>query len=283
VLITQFQAEDHGAWLARVSGELSDALTATRCSEASDTDLAPADERSQRTPADQDAETSLSSSPFDPRLLALPARLDQVTALIEATELRSSVMRLADALRPTLVLSAPERPRESDLLSARQQLRDAADRLVYAEQVEEGVDFLATDALVSLVAAHRTEVPIEVVVGAKGAGKTFTYLGACLAGTWAAFAQMAGVRNVDDDLPIVPVLASQNLSDGLQDRLVQVRDRSAHLLTTSASTSFLDIRETVTAALDCDLDDAGWRKVWLRCFARAAGLSVQPDTVESLG
>lgn len=281
VLITQFQEKEHSAHLSAVAGELVDALASTvRPLPVTDGEAGEATDSGSTV--DQDVAAQPLSSPFDSRLLALPATWNEVCDLIERIELRSVVARLADTLHPPAQVSArtAATPFGDDLSAARRALHDLASRLVYAESAAEEDDFLPTEALINLVSKHRTEAPVEVVVGAKGSGKTFTYLRMCRRGNWARFAEAAEVKGVELDAPIVPVMASQHLVDSLRDQIADIQRQSAERLTGSEPAAFLQLRDLIVESLDQELNDVAWRKVWLTCLARAAGLDATPDTAE---
>src|SRR5215475_665179 len=275
-LITQFQ-EEHSAHLAAVAGELIEAIAST-VRPVPETDAEAADDGG---PVDRDVVAQPLSSPFDSRLLALPPTWHEVCDLIDMIELRAVVSRLADTLHPPVrvEVSTAASSFGDDMSAARRALHALANRLVYAESAEED-DFLPTEALVNLVSTHRTEAPVEVVVGAKGSGKTFTYLRMCRRGNWARFSEAAGVEGVELDAPIVPVLASQNLVPSLLDQITDVQRESADRLTGSDAATFGHLRDIVTVSLDEEFNDVAWRKVWLTCLARAAGLDATPDTAE---
>lgn len=278
VLITQFQEKEHSAHLEVVAGELVDAIASTiRPLPVTDGEAAE-----DGSPVDRDVAAQPLGSPFDSRLLALPATWNEVCDLIERTELRSVVVRLADTLHPPAQVTVPTAatPFGDDLFAARRALQDLAVRLVYAESAAEEDDFLPTEALVNLVSTHRTEAPVEVVVGAKGSGKTFTYIRMCRRGNWARFTEATGVKGAELDAPIVPVLASQNLADSLRDHITDIQRASAGRLTGSEPATFLHLRDLIIESLDQELNDVAWRKVWLTCLARAAGLDATPDTAE---
>ncbi|WP_020522416.1 ParA family protein [Catelliglobosispora koreensis] len=281
VLITQFQEKEHSSHLSAVTGELADALASTvRVLPA--LDGVAGGTASDSSAVDRDVATQPMSSPFDSRLLALPATWDEMCDLIGRVELPSVVSRLAHTLRPPTAPKgiSTETPFGDDLAAARQALRELAERLVYAESATGDDDFLPTEALTNLVSKHRTEAPVEVVVGAKGSGKTFTYLRMCRQGNWAQFAEAAGVSGVELAAPILPVMASQHLVDSLREQIVDVQHQSANLLTNSTPATFLELRDLIVESLDQDLNDVAWRRVWLTCLARAAGLNTTPATVE---
>jgi cellulose biosynthesis protein BcsQ len=278
VLITQFQEKEHSGHLAVVAGELADAIASTV------RPLSVADEEAsdEGGTVDRDVAAQPLSSAFDSRLLALPATWNEVCDLIERIELRSVVARLADALHPPTQVALPRTatPFGEDQFAARRALNDLTRRFVYAESAAEEHDFLPTEALINLVSTHRTEAPVEVIVGAKGSGKTFTYLRMCHRGSWVRFAEATGVGGVELDAPIVPVFASQHLAASLRDQITDAQQESANILTGSNAATFLQLGDLVAESLDQELNDVTWRRVWLTCLALAAGLDATPDTAE---
>lgn len=277
VLVTQFDARDNGTELATAERSLRAAVSRTLVPAATGPSDGADDETDTTT---QDVLTEPLHSPFLSALLALPGTWRDVADRIERTGLRAVVESLAEVVcptveQPTLLATAPV----DDLASRRRRLADTAQRLVFADSTA-NQDFLPTEALVNLVSAHRTEAPIEVVVGAKGSGKTFTYLRMCDSHTWKDFGASLDVSGVELAAPLVPVLASRNLADEPAGRVAEVGRTSAFRLSGSAPPPPLAIRELVGGALDQELKDAAWRQTWLACLALAAGLDATADTAE---
>lgn len=276
VLVTQFQEKEHSAEFTEVAHALKGAITRTIAGSTLEMDTTD-------TTTDQDVITEPLSSPFLSPLLALPGGWNEVCGRIEQTSLRSVVADLADALRPQVQETpSPATVADGDLSTQRRRLAETAGRLVFAETAEGQSDFLPTEALVSLVLAHRTEAPVEVVVGAKGSGKTFTYLRMCRTGTWKAFGRATDVSDIELTAPLVPVLASRYLAPELADEIAGIQRASADHLSGSEPASSLTIRDIITEALGQDMSDIGWRHTWLACLARAAGLNATPDTAEQV-
>lgn len=278
VLLTQFQEKEHSTELSEAAATLMEAVGRT---------LPPlpnsAEEEAEQTTVDRDVASEPLSSPFLSPLLALPGSWAEVCERIERTTLRSVISGLADALRPV----EPEQAASAavgfgdDPQRARERLAGLAHTLTYAETADVQEDFLPTEALLNLVSTHKTEAPVEIVVGAKGSGKTFTYLRMCRQGSWNAFGTAAGVEGIELRAPLVPVLASQNLADALREEVEDVQKASARQLTGAEPANFLTLRDLVTNALGTDMNEVGWRRVWLTCLARAAGLNSTPETAES--
>lgn len=275
VLITQFQEKEHGAELAFAAAGLAEAVMA---SVQVDSGGAGQGEGFHDV-VDRDLASQSLLSPFDPQLLALPGTWDEVRDIIGATRVGHDLAPLAESIFPEGEVNEPAAG-QVGLGPERERLRAVAKSLVYAESAEADNDLLPTGALVSLISTHRTEAPVEVVVGAKGSGKTFTYLRMCMRGTWSEFARLAEVAGVELDAPLVPVLGSQYLSEPLRERVEQVQVRSAAALGGGSPARFLAVRDLVTESLGSDLNDVEWRKVWLACLARAAGCDVAPAEAE---
>lgn len=272
VLVTQFYERDNGTELAAAERSLRAAVSRTLV-------LAGSDYETDTTT--EDVLTEPLHSPFLSPLLALPGTWRDVAERIEQTGLRAVGESLADVVCPTAELTAPlATDPADDLASQRRRLAGTAKRLVFADSSVVQGDFLVTEALVNLVSAHRTEAPIEIVVGAKGSGKTFTYLRMCDSRTWEGFGTRVGVAGVELDAPLVPVLASRNLAGEPADRIAELGRTSASRLSGSVPAPLLAIRELVDDALGQDLSDAAWRRTWLAGLARAAGLEATADTAE---
>lgn len=120
----------------------------------------------------------------------------------------------ANLVLPTLVLN--DRANAKALLNV-------CTRVQFAEK-DTSADMLVTEPLRNLAKHFSTEVPNLVSVGAKGAGKTFTFLQVCRARTWHSFMQKVGVEpaGVSNAL-IFPGLWSKNLDTGLRRVISEMR------------------------------------------------------------
>jgi hypothetical protein len=154
-------------------------------------------------------------TPFDPNLIILPEYWDEATKRIVRSELNERMHTIIEWL--------PRRsPRELDigaknldleeLKERRKQLANFAEHLIYAEKgkIEE---FLTILPLRQLASDFRTKVPIAVIVGAKGAGKTYTFLQIALRQYWGKFAEDAGAQDTSIHAFVYPILQSKNLEE----------------------------------------------------------------------
>lgn len=275
VLITQFQEEEHGSELTNAAAALAEAVAGTLHS-------APLlDDSDETITVDQQVTSQPLYSPFTTQLLALPRSWADVRDRIEQASLSTVVSALADSLS-AVEANPPIAGQAGSQNENRVRLAELAKSLTYAETAGVYEDFLPTEALQNLAQAHKTSAPVVVAVGAKGSGKTFTYLLMCRHRTWKAFGEAAGVREVELAAPLVPVLASQNLAEELRVGVETVRKASADVLTGESPDSFLSLRDFITKALYEQRSEVEWRQIWLTCMARAAGLDATPETAEAM-
>ncbi|WP_445548580.1 ParA family protein [Frankia sp. CiP1_Cm_nod1] len=279
VIITQFDSKEHKSHLAAAEATLTSVLAATSVPAADSEGDFPDDTRI----IDQDIRTAPLPSPFVPQLLALPGSWNDVAALVDQADIRPRVMALAEILQPTQTRNSADAAGQATPLSlpeARRRLHEWADRLKYAESTTDEDGFLPTEPLTNLVSAHRTEAPIEIMVGAKGSGKTFTYLRMCRRPTWSEFAEAAGVNDAELAANLVPVLASRNLEPSIQEEIRAVQNHSAARLTGSAPATGLELTDLISNSLESEHGSVTWRRIWLALLARAAGLEATPDDAE---
>lgn len=101
-------------------------------------------------------------TPFADSLLVLPPTWEEVMTKLERSGLVDAVIPLLDWLPSQSVTSIPESVpnlKSQDLKSQREQIKDLAEKLVYAETAEIG-DFLATIPLKQLASDHQRQLPM---------------------------------------------------------------------------------------------------------------------------
>jgi len=192
------------------------------------------------------------------REIKLPALMDPIVGLPRLDhQLRQVDGESPDGTVPTVV-------------DRRRMLGEFAAPLAFAESTATQ-DFLVTDALQDLVVSHRTLLPVAVVSGAKGAGKTFTQLQMIYRRTWQEYAGATQVGNVSVDARIVPVLTSRNLHQMAETRVGELRDEAAGRAVDFAQ---LELSDEIDRALGRETSDREWRQLWVWGLARSVGLDV---------
>ncbi|SEC70347.1 CobQ/CobB/MinD/ParA nucleotide binding domain-containing protein [Streptomyces sp. 2131.1] len=261
-IVTQFRQDVHDAHAQEACGQLSAELSsalATPDDEGAEEDLA----------VDKQVLTEPVRSPFREELLALPENWDAVVEVVRRCGLPDLLSGFAPS-PPQADLPPTGGP--STLEDRRRALEGEASRLVFAERrgMDAGLGFLTTEPVRRLVADHITDLPVAVVVGAKGAGKTFTFARMCTAGTWEGFARENGLR-VQRTAEVVPVLDPANMSEPtsgghspqtLRDRAAGGQGITAPQLRGHLNAGLADDRAT---------DPGFWTERWLECMAWSAG------------
>ena len=161
-----------------------------------------------------------------PRLQIMDTRFAQELLVVNSL---SDVFRVLDGkdIVKKLAISAvewvPEQAEEprldsSDKVSVlRTELQNYTEALEFAESGK-GKDFLVTPQLQNLAGKFTHELPLAVIIGPKGAGKTYTYLQLARAKTWREFAKQVSVDvRAENSGLIWPFLRSKNLgTDALE-------------------------------------------------------------------
>jgi MinD-like ATPase involved in chromosome partitioning or flagellar assembly len=217
------------------------------------------------------AEAPRLRTPFESSLLVLPESWDRLVSLLEGSRIVRELATLVDWIPMAPVAGSEKKPtRPKSHRDHRKRLADFAERLVYAESgaVDE---FLVTAPLKNLASDFRAKVPIVVVAGSKGAGKTFTFLQAIQRGTWQEFVRDAGVADPSVAAFLCPVLASSNLEDSANSKVRQALELAVAKLGLGRPSSPHEIRDRLRSNLKRTLHEGEWRDVWMDMIAWSVG------------
>ncbi len=209
---------------------------------------------------------------FDPALMIGPKSWDDVIAALN----RSRALETVEDYIGDLVAATSDVGVGEPAIGARQKLQEAARQLVFAESSGTG-DFLATSPLRKLAADHRSQVPIAIVVGAKGAGKTYTFLQLVRRQNWAEFLQDANAGQGSIAAAVAPVLGSLNLREAAAQSVGDAKKRVATQLGETDVAPDADIRDRIRKSLNSNLHEGQWREEWLNIFALAAGFKLETN------
>jgi len=185
----------------------------------------------------------------------------------------------SDENAPTAIINGPvdiARPQEDankrfDVISRRRdQLKKSAQDRIFAEK-RVGDEFLDTNPLRALAGDNISQLPIAVIVGAKGAGKTFTFLQQARIGFWKKFVEAAVKRTPEIDAPMSPVLFSVNLEDDALKLVSEAGRQASRMLGFEEPMSASNIRDAIRADVPMNRTETGWREIWLDCIAWATG------------
>lgn len=201
-------------------------------------------------------------------LLVIPLNWDEVLFRLQRSGIVDAIRPLLEWL-PSQQLASVEETAPS-LQLQREKLRDFARKRVVAETANDE-DFLATSPLRRLASDYRHQLPIVVVVGAKGSGKTYTSLQIIRRENWKAYLRAASIDKPQSDATICPVLTSINLPESDQRIITNARRKAAKTLGLSELKNTLDIRDNIRDGWLLDLHAGQWRERWLDVIAWGIG------------
>ncbi|OZB57168.1 MAG: ATPase [Halothiobacillus sp. 14-56-357] len=162
-------------------------------------------------------------------------------------------------------------------VSLRQQAAKKLLRVCTTAEFAEGgqeVPILATEPLLNLGKHFANDLPNALMIGAKGAGKTFTFRQVILAGSWQAFLGKLGFdKNSITDASIFPVLWPDNIPDkpdgeikkAQGDTLLLIKGDKKNLLNGAA------VRTRIDAALKRPPEH--WADFWEELIADQFGVT----------
>jgi MinD-like ATPase involved in chromosome partitioning or flagellar assembly len=211
-------------------------------------------------------------TPFADSLLVLPPAWEDVINRLQ----RAGIV---DAVRPLVEWLPGQQGQQiatslTNLKSQRELLQERAKQSVYAENAEVK-EFLATNPLRKLASDNRHRLPIVVIVGAKGSGKTYTFLQIVNREDWKIFVRDAGAGKFEANAVICPLLESNNLQASAQDRVQQVRMQAAQILGFAIPKKSGVIRDYIRDGCQLNLHEGQWRDRWLDVIALGIGFPPQ--------
>ncbi|QEV10292.1 hypothetical protein CP972_15500 [Streptomyces prasinus] len=284
-IVTQYRLDLHDGHADEAKTLLSNALSQAI---ALPVDDGTAEHDKDHLAVDEQVLTEPVLSPFREELLALPDSWDAVVDVMR----RCGLPRLVAEFAPSAML-VPHRPDENPEVLGRRRsdLAEFTGALLKREPfgADPDSDFFTIEPTRRLIAAHRTDLPITVVTGEAGTGKTFTFARMCAAGTWDAFAETAGVT-VQQSARFVPVLAPPDAPDSIWD--ADPHPAEAEGLWEESpweqTPAGPERRDRILAFIESSsrhpsAESMGfWRERWLTCLAMAAGAPDDADPMEYL-
>jgi len=226
---------------------------------------------------DEAVELILFHSIFNQKLSVLPGNWNDVLQKIHGADLVNIMKQLNNWLPLTSYKINPPNSEmtEKGLKEKRKNLADFSEKLIFAET--SGIEkFLTISPLRNLASDFSNKVPIAVVVGAKGAGKTYTYLQIALRETWQSFVKDAVDMDISIDAGISPVFFSKSIS--FPEKIEQIKLELVKKLGLERSIIIQEIRNYLLTNLKKNLHEGEWRDCWLNVIAWSCGFEVLNET-----
>jgi MinD-like ATPase involved in chromosome partitioning or flagellar assembly len=211
---------------------------------------------------------------FTQELLYVSSVTDAFTKL-QGTSLAKSMSTLSK-VDIEQVVSAASLVREG-LDEIRQTLYDLAFGAEYAESGK-GETLLRVAPLRALARQFANEIPVAVILGSKGSGKTYTYLQVVRARNWQRFTEKIGQVDADINAVVWPFLRSKNLQQTAEILVEECRTEASSTLKLSSSSNTLILDSLRDALRQKDTDETWWRNRWFRLIGQSLGLATQSDS-----
>ncbi len=213
---------------------------------------------------------------FESSLQALSGSWAEVLTLVRDSGISREVASLLDWL-PAEATQARKTSNGFDLKKRRESLAEYSKRLIFAE-TGEIKDFLATLPLRRLASDFRAKVPNVVIVGAKGAGKTFAFLQAVRRKKWQQFIVDIGADDVSVKALLCPTLASMNVKESARKIINNTLEESAKLLGLADPAGSAEVKDALRNGVMENLHEGQWRERWLNVIAWSIGFEANSSS-----
>lgn len=227
-------------------------------------------------PEDREPDVLRLVYPHQEDLLVLSNNWEEVLQVIRRSEIVKTLKPLVDKLplfSPATIQALDRVTAPGDREEQRRRLEDFANRLIVAE-TGDLTSFLTIDPLRNLAVDFRSRLPIVVVIGAKGAGKTYTYLQIASRGQWSQFvADVTGEKTTNGPL-VNPTLWSINLSPHLRTVVEEAQRNVIRSLGFNAEPVNLTVTDMIRDQTRQNLHEGQWREIWLDGIAWSMGFEV---------
>lgn len=218
---------------------------------------------------------TIEESYFAQELLSLDS-LESALERLSGTSVERLMAHLADDLvpSPSPVLKGVVAKSETQLKQDLKKLADTCRKFEFAESGE-GKNFLRTPSLRNLGQRFQTALPVALVIGSKGAGKTFLYLQLARLKNWQAFQKALNLSNGSISAYVWPLLSSANLQNEASRILEACRQESQKALKVRPPLTQTAIKDRIQNALkNKKWQESDWRRFWLRLMAESLPIPV---------
>lgn len=156
----------------------------------------------------------------------------------------------------------------------------------YAESGQTS-DFLITPNLKNIARRFSSDIPTAIIMGAKGSGKTYTYLQLANLKKWNKFTQKADPETSNEyDGYIWPFISSMDLHDYAQKSIDACRQYFIQENKNQIHMKIMD-RNSIQTLIDNEkkkghTDLSSWRDFWLRLIAMSMSCENEPDVLGAI-
>lgn len=199
--------------------------------------------------------------------------LSQSSRLFSSASEWARALYAAPATTPQIMQSGVANPKSSSWQIQAQELHKVCEGAEFADSGATAT-ILATEPLLNLVKHHAKELPNLLMIGAKGAGKTFTYRQLVRTGSWQNFLEKLGFDAASTfDAAIFPTLWSSNIEDKPDGEIKAAQGRALDLIQGDKQylLSGTDLYRQIKYALGATT--TSWEDFWDGLMAKQLGVA----------
>ena len=226
-------------------------------------------------------------SMFDENLIYLKD-LEHTIRKLDGTSMHEQMLRVArEWISPTSVTQengADKLPPES-ISQNLKKLEEVAEKYEYAE-MGGATEFMITPNLKAISRKFQHTMPVAVIMGAKGSGKTYTYLQLTQLKEWSRFTEKVLGETGSGDGYIWPLLTSHDLEAEAKNIIHECRNNTLNKLGTNFSLRNLPTSEILDyiskTRQSANTDKSAWRKSWFSLMATVMGCETSGDPLRAM-
>lgn len=203
-------------------------------------------------------------------LKSLPNKWNEVNELIERSKLDEHISKLGFK---SLVKKVSQ-----DWENSLTKLKITTEKLIFAE-TSTSDSFFVNNSIKNIATGFRVDLPIAVVVGAKGSGKTFLFSQIFNSKYWSRFVNKILKSDLSDSGLILPITIPSNFDN--QGVLNQIPKEIKSLSGQDENVWQNYIKPDIENSLKIDLTVSEWRTKWLDYIVWAAGFNIGKNNVIS--
>ncbi|MBE9098178.1 ParA family protein [Vacuolonema iberomarrocanum] len=166
------------------------------------------------------------------------------------------------------------------VLESVRKFRDTCQQYEFAESGE-GESLLVTESLKKLATTFRNDLPRVVSIGAKGSGKTFTYVQLSRLKYWETFLKLAtkDLSEIEPRTHIFPLLQSSTLRDAAENIISDARTSTQAAFSDSIPEFYhSDFQDSIKSFLEEPSSELDWTRFWIKQMSRSVGLSQERNS-----
>ncbi len=214
-------------------------------------------------------------SAHEQKFMVLPRFWDEFINLLQGSELLAGIKEWIQRVPDFPVTEKPYKIDEARLQSLKSWVAEKAENLLYAKSVK-FEEFIPIKPVRNLAADFRKRLPIVLITGAKGSGKTYTFLQIVQQKRWRNFIFEAGIDKSKEVISAecYPVFYPRSLSEHGERIVSDISDQIRKDLAFDEPVRWNEIFDFYKDGLDKYFLTEHWAEYWMNLIAWRMGFGV---------